>query len=85
MAGPYQSCDSFSLFKVYIDLTEQGLGMGLRSFTISGSIYFSAEHIADIAVIMYQYLKLVLESGIQEWIFEEVRKGLPTPSLYIFF
>lgn len=46
------------------------------SFTIYVYLH-NAEHITDIAVMMYQYLKLVLESGIQEWIFEEARNFLP--------
>lgn len=40
--------------------------------------YFAAvliiclDHTNEIAVIVHQYLKLVLEEGIKEWIYEEV-------------
>ncbi|KAI9226187.1 MAG: Metalloenzyme, LuxS/M16 peptidase-like protein, partial [Piptocephalis tieghemiana] len=32
------------------------------------------EHYEDVAAIVFQYLRLMRESGVQEWIFEEVRK-----------
>eukprot|EP00026_Physarum_polycephalum_P000474 Phypoly_transcript_00475.p1 GENE.Phypoly_transcript_00475~~Phypoly_transcript_00475.p1 ORF type:complete len:990 (+),score=181.17 Phypoly_transcript_00475:1631-4600(+) len=56
LSGAQSTTESFSLFRVDIELTDEGL-----------------EHANEIVVMVYQYLKLVSEKGIQAWIFDETK------------
>lgn len=56
LSGAQSTTESFSLFRVDIELTNEGL-----------------EHVNEIVLIIYQYLKLVSEKGIQAWIFDETK------------
>ncbi|VDL94006.1 unnamed protein product [Schistocephalus solidus] len=100
-AGTYRPATGFACFLLRLTLTERGVGIFLKfirqpstivNFEIDFLLFSNSDNVDEIITMIFQYIAMVRQSGIQEWIFNEDRdlealrfrfKGKENPYQYV--